>query len=318
MQNLSPTPALLILDKDAESYHTYLRHSGIDAVTVLECRDPQSLPRGAESAELALGPPDLLVQALPHLPNLHWAQSTWAGVEPLLEPGVRRNYLLSAAKGVFGSQMAEYCLCYMLAHERGVIVRARSQAQGQWQHDKPGRLAGKHAVMLGLGSIGSEIALRCRQFGMSTTGVNRSGDTNRIVDRCFPVAELEQAVLTADYLILSLPGTTATRHIVNARVLSRLPAHCVIINVGRGQSIDESALDAALRSGKLGGAVLDVFENEPLPAGHFLWTTPRLHITSHTAAVSHVQDIAPLLVSNLGRLLQGQEPEFLIDWEKGY
>jgi len=97
-----------------------------------------------------------------------------------------------------------------------------------------------------------------------------------------------------------------------------MPQHALVINVGRGQSLDEQALDAALRAGSLGGAVLDVFETEPLPAGHFLWTTPRLQISSHTAAVSYVEDIAPLFVANLRRFLGGQAPDFLVDFERGY
>ncbi len=102
------------------------------------------------------------------------------------------------------------------------------------------------------------------------------------------------------------------------RVLAAMPQHALLINVGRGHSIDEQALDSALRDGSLGGAVLDVFETEPLPKGHFLWSTPGLQITSHTAAVSYVEDIAPLFVTNLKRYLDGGVPDFLVDFERGY
>lgn len=309
---------LLILDRQAAMYHQYIREAGLVDLEVLEASDPLALPPGVEHVQIALGPPDLLAPALSALPALRWAQSTWAGVEPMLNPGLPRNYLLSGVKGVFGRQMAEYCLCYMLAHERGVIERYLSQQRGVWQHDKPGRLAGKHVVLLGLGSIGAEIALRCRQFAMTTTGVTLSGRPSEHVDACFSVGQLPEVAASADYLVMSLPGTPATRHLVDARVLSAMPQHAVVINVGRGQCLDEQALDAALRAGSLGGAVLDVFESEPLPAGHFLWHTPRLQISSHTAAVSYVEDIAPLFVTNLKRFLDGRAPDFLVDFARGY
>ena len=311
-------PKLLILDRQAAIYHQYIREAGLGELEVLEGSDPLALPEGAELAQIALGPPDLLARALPALPALRWAQSTWAGVEPLLNSDLPRNYLLSGVKGIFGKQMAEYCLCYMLAHERRVIERYRSQQLGMWQHDKPGKLAGKHVVLLGLGSIGAEIAVRCQQFGMTTTGVTMSGRPSEHVDACFPVRQLPDVAASADYLVMSLPGTPSTRHLVDAKVLSAMPQHAVLINVGRGQSLDEKALDAALRAGSLGGAVLDVFESEPLPPGHLLWSTPRLQISSHTAAVSYVEDIAPLFMANLERFLGGLAPDFLVDFERGY
>ncbi|MCJ7556712.1 MAG: D-2-hydroxyacid dehydrogenase [Gammaproteobacteria bacterium] len=311
-------PKLLILDRQAAIYHQYIREAGLGDLDVLEASDPGALPLGTEQVHIALGPPDLLAAAIPAMPALRWAQSTWAGVEPLLGPDLPRNYLLSGVKGVFGEQMAEYCLCYMLAHERQVIERYRSQQRGVWQHDKPGRLAGKHAVLLGLGSIGREIAVRCRQFGMATTAVTLSGRSSEHVDACFPVQQLPAVAARADYLVMSLPGTPSTRQLVDAAVLGVMPRHALVINVGRGQCLDEHALDTALRDGSLGGAVLDVFETEPLPRGHFLWSTPRLQISSHTAAVSYVEDIAPLFVANLQRFLAGQVPDFLVDFKRGY
>ena len=309
---------LLILDRQAAIYHQYIRDAGLPDLDVLEACDPRTLPAGVEQVHIALGPPDMLATAIPAMPALRWAQSTWAGVEPLLGPNLPRNYLLSGVKDVFGMQMAEYCLCYMLAHERQVIERDHSRRLGVWQHDKPGKLAGKHVVLLGLGSIGAEIALRCRQFGMKTTGVTLSGRAGKQVDACFPVQKLPEVAASADYLVMSLPGTPATRHLVDARVLAAMPQHALLINVGRGHSIDEQALDSALREGSLGGAVLDVLETEPLPKGHFFWSTPGLQITSHTAAVSYVEDIAPLFVTNLKRYLNGGVPDFLVDFERGY
>jgi phosphoglycerate dehydrogenase-like enzyme len=309
---------LLILDSQADAYNAFLQDAQLPGLEVLLATDPSMLPEGAQLAEVVLAPPGLLIGALPRLTGLRWAQSTWAGVEALLAPGLPRNYLLSGVKGVFGTQMAEYTLCYMLAHERQVIQRFDSQQQGAWDHRMPGKLAGKHAVFLGLGSIGGECALRCRQFGMRTSAVTRSGAQTALADRHFQVAQLARAVTDADYLVMSLPGTPETRHMVDGRVLDALPPHAVIINVGRGESLDEQALVAALEAGKLAGAVLDVFEHEPLPAGHELWNCPGVTITAHTSAVSFVEDIAPLFLANLERYLAGEQPDYLVDFSRGY
>lgn len=309
---------LLILDSQAEAYSQFLKEADLPALEVLLATDASALPGGARNAEVVLAPPGLLIDALPRLPALRWAQSTWAGVEALLAPGLPQNYLLSGVKGVFGPQMAEYTLCYMLAHERQLKQRYESQQEGKWDHRMPGKLAGRHAVFLGLGSIGTECALRCKQFGMQTSAVTLSGKQAGLTDNHFQVEQLTEAVADADYLVMSLPGTAQTRHLVNARVLSAMPPHSVLINVGRGGTLDEQALVAALESGKLAGAVLDVFEQEPLPPGHGLWNCPGVTITAHTSAVSHVEDIAPLFLANLRRYLAGQRPQFLVDFARGY
>jgi phosphoglycerate dehydrogenase-like enzyme len=309
---------VLILDSEADAYHRHLREAGIPAITVLLAGDPARLPEGAESAEVVLAPPGLLIDALPRLKGLRWAQSTWAGVETLLAPELPRDYQLSGVKGVFGQQMAEYTLCYMLAHERQVIERYASQKEKHWDHRIPGSLAGKHAVFLGMGSIGRECALRCLQFGMRISAVTRSGKGSDLADRHFAVEALPSALADADYLVMSLPGTPDTRRLVDAGVLACLPPHAVIINVGRGGTLDEQALMAALKAGRLAGAVLDVFELEPLPEEHGLWSCPGVTITAHTSAVSFVELIAPLFIDNLRRYLDGELPEFLVDFARGY
>ncbi len=309
---------LLILDPQADAYNAFVQNAGLPGLRVLLATDSSNLPDDAALAEVVLASPGLLIAALPRLTRLRWAQSTWAGVEALLAPGLPRNYLLSGVKGVFGKQMAEYTLCYMLAHERQVIQRFDSQQRGAWDHRIPGKLAGKHAVFLGLGSIGAECALRCRQFGMRTSAVTRSGSPSARVDRHFSVEQLAQAVTDADYLVMSLPGTAETRHLVDAPILEALPSHAVIINVGRGMALDEQALVAALEAGQLAGAVLDVFEREPLPTGHALWNCPGVIITAHTSAVSFVEDIAPLFLANLRRYLAGEQPDYLVEFARGY
>ncbi|PYQ92890.1 MAG: hypothetical protein DMF96_31825 [Acidobacteria bacterium] len=121
-----------------------------------------------------------------------------------------------------------------------------------------------------------------------------------------------------DYLVSVVPTTAGTRHIVDAALLGALPPHAIFINPGRGSVVDEPALAAALTDGRLAGAVLDVFQQEPLPPGHVFWRTPNLLITSHTAALSAPEDIAPVFIENYRRLLRREPLLHQVDFELGY
>ena len=121
-----------------------------------------------------------------------------------------------------------------------------------------------------------------------------------------------------DYLVSIMPATKETRHLVDATFLRALPPRAVFVNPGRGGVVDEPALAAALQEGRLAGAVLDVFQAEPLPADHVFWRTPNLLITSHTAALSIPKDIAPLFIDNYRRLLRSEPLKYRVDFELGY
>jgi len=311
-------PVLLILDRDARRYSQYVQEAGLHEMQILLSQDPDALPPGSETAEIILGPPELLARVIPRLPALCWAQSTWAGVEPLLGPDARRDYLLSGIKGVFGSQMAEYVLCYMLVHRQRVLKRHAAQLRHHWDKITPSPLAGQRVLVLGTGSIGQEIALRCGQFGMRVSGVNRSGGPADHFHQVLPISRMHAALSGTDFMVLALPGTDATRGLVDASVLAGLPSHALLINVGRGTTLHTDAVVRSLEQGTLAGAVLDVFETEPLHADDPLWDTPNLLLTAHVSAVSFVEDIAPVFIANLRRYLSGGSPEHLVDFQRGY
>ena len=119
-------------------------------------------------------------------------------------------------------------------------------------------------------------------------------------------------------MVSVMPATAASRHLVDAALLRALPAHAVFVNPGRGGVVDEPALAAALTEGRLAGAVLDVFQEEPLPSGHVFWRTPHLLITAHTAALSVPEDIAPVFIENYRRLLRGEPLKYRVDFDLGY
>ncbi len=312
---------LLILSRHARDYHRLVDAARLPDLEVTSTSDPADAAPRAGEYDLAFGEPSLLRHVLPSMALLRWTQATWAGVEPLLDPALRRDYILTNARGVFGGLMSEYVFTYLLAHERRVFAKHASQAAGRWDPAPPGTLRGRQVGLLGVGTIGAAIARTAKHFGMGVKGYTRASEDSPDVDAWFHGSMDGQRDVFAsdiDYLVAIMPATRDTRHLVDAALLRALPPRAVFVNPGRGGVVDEPALAAALEEGRLAGAVLDVFQEEPLPPGHVFWRTPNLLITSHTAALSDPEDIAPVFIDNYRRLLRGEPLRHQVDFELGY
>jgi phosphoglycerate dehydrogenase-like enzyme len=251
------------------------------------------------------------------MPAVEWVQSTWAGVKPLVALD-KRDYLLTGVKDVFGPQMAEYVLAYLLAHEVRLLRRLDEQRARNWWAGESGTLAGKCLGIMGAGSIGRAIASRARTFDVSVLGLSRSGTERAEFDSVYPLSHLAEFLTKLDYLVSVLPDTPATDRLLNAETLALLPPHALFVNVGRANVVDTDALVEALRRGSLAGAVLDVFDEEPVPGDSPLWDTPNLLMTAHMAAISHPGLIAPIFLENYRRFLSGRDLLYVIDFDRGY
>lgn len=295
-----------------------MQEAGLSNLTIVAASDvADGLARGGDS-NILLGDPARVVQALPHLSNLRWVQLTWAGVEPMLDAALRRDYVLTNIRGVFGPLMSEYVFSYLLAHERKVIARHDAQRAGKWDATLPGTLQGKTIGLVGVGSIGASVAATAKHFGMTVRGYTRSSEDCAHVDRYFHGDDKKAFAAGVDYLVAVLPNTHHTRRIVDATMLGALPSHAVVVNAGRGDTLDQDALVAALTGGRLAAAVLDVFPEEPLPEDHVFWRTPGVHITCHTAAPSFPSDIVGVFADNYRRFERGEALRYQVDFERGY
>lgn len=302
-------PKVLILSRDKDEYRRLI--------------EPVRLPDleisvDANECDIVLGEPKLIRDALPLLAALKWAQSIYAGVEPLVDPDQRHDYILTNARGVFGELMSEYVFGYLLFLEKKILNRIKAQDAKQWQRPESGALRGKTIGLLGVGSIGAHLAGTAKHFGMRVRGFTRESELSGQVDQYFHGDDLLKFVAGLDYLVCVLPRTSDTNQIVEKTVLEALPAHAILINVGRGNAVDESALIEALNEGKLTAAVLDVFEKEPLPEDHPFWTTPNLYMTFHTSAISYPEDLTKLFIENYQLYIQGKPLKHQVDFERGY
>jgi phosphoglycerate dehydrogenase-like enzyme len=309
---------LLILSRHADAYLRLIQAANLPGLSIKAASDIEEGLVSGEDCDIVLGEPSLVSEVIYRLSDLCWVQSTWAGVEPLLSPLLRRDYILTNARGVFGGLMSEYVFAYLLAHERRIVQRHAAQAAGQWDKTPPGTLRGKKIGLMGVGSIGACLARTAKHFGMTVRGYTRASETCADVDAYYHGTVLTAFASELDYLVNVLPNTADTRQIVDAALLAALPPRALFVNVGRGGAVDETALAAALWTGQIAGAVLDVFQEEPLPPEHILWRTPNVWITSHTAAPSIPEDIAQIFLDNYRLLLQGEALRYQVDFERGY
>ncbi len=309
---------LLLLSRHAPAYRALVDAAALPDLEIVSTADPGEALAAARDADVVFGEPSLIVRVLPQLDRVRWVQATWAGVEPLLAPELRHDYALTNARGVFGGLMSEYVFAYLLAHERRLLEKYASQQEGRWDHTPPGSLRGKWFGVLGVGSIGAALARTAKHFGMRVKGYTRASENCPDVDAWYHGDERLAFAADLDYLVCIVPNTRQTRHLVDAALLAALPSRAVFVNPGRGTVVDEPALAAALSGKRLAGAVLDVFQQEPLPPEHVFWRTPNLLITSHTAALSFPQDIAPVFIDNYRRLHRGEPLRYLVDFARGY
>lgn len=254
---------------------------------------------------------------LPELaPNVRWIQATSAGIGQF----VRRfrydqrmpHTTFTTASGVHAQPLAEFCLMAMLMWSRNYWQMRRDQQERVWQRFGATDLVGRTVGIIGVGQIGQAVARLALSFGMVVLGTKRTTTgiepATLYLDELVPVDQLDDLLRRAEYLVLVVPHTDATEQLLGARELALLPPGAVVINIGRGASVDEPALIAALQSGQLGGAALDVFAEEPLPASSPLWSMPNVLISPHSASTSDRENtrLTDLFGENLRRYLNGQ------------
>ncbi len=323
-----PMPKLLILSSDANHYAKLIEQANLPKLDEIILRPGSGqASRPTDNCDIILGEPRLIREHLSQLPNVKWIQSMYAGVERLMDSDLRRDYILTNARGVFGELMSEYVFGYLLAHEKKIFERFKAQQAKKYDRFESGWLRGKTIGLLGVGSIGAHIAGMAKGFGMKAWGFTRESETSTQVDKYFhpsplPSPEGRGGIVEfaegLDYLVVVLPRTDNTNQIVDANLLKALPPHAILINVGRGNAVDEPALVDALAQNKIAGAVLDVTAQEPLPENHPFWTTPNLLLTFHTSAMSYPEDIARLFVENYHLYLEGKPLKHQVDFERGY
>ena len=312
-----PLPSIFIAALNADRFRSIISSELGVSADINAASRKELVQQVYQGEEVVLGRPDFLAQLMDTAPPVRWVQSTWAGVTPLIQHAYR-DYVLTGVKGIFGQQMSEYVLTHLLAHEGRLRQRWQSQQSGLWDNRVSGSLCDKTLGIMGTGSIGAAVAESCAALGVRCTGLNSSGHSHPAFQQVFAPDELTEFLQDADYVLGLLPDLPSTTGLLNARAFESMKKDALLINVGRGNLIVEDDLVHALKTQKIAGAVLDVFQQEPLPADSALWSAPDLTITGHIAAVSRPDDIAGLFLQNYERYCSGQALLHTIDFDKGY
>lgn len=266
---------------------------------------------------------------LKHAARLRWVQSSASSVSTLpLADLASRGIVVTNTRTVQGGPIAEHVMGGMLVLSRRYDRALAAQRERRWIQNElmedacPWSLRGKAMTILGLGSIGREVARRAHAFDMKVTGVRRRFGEPKppFVDRVLGPDGLHEALRGCDVLVIAAPFLASTDRLIGADQLALLNRGALIVNVARGKIIDQAAMIAALESGQLGGAVLDVFDHEPLDSSSPLWTLPNVVITPHTASLrpDHWDDVIDLFSENLRRFARGEGLLNTVDLKAGY
>lgn len=265
---------------------------------------------------------NLPLPAIPAAPRLRFVQLTSAGVESLMPLRDQlRTAAVANARGVSGTLISEYVMMVAAMLHWDMPGVLRNQASRCWQSRNVTPLAGRVLGIVGVGTIGTEIAIRARGAGLVVYGVKRDPSVGaESLDRVFGPDELSAFLPLCDTVVLVLPATAATRGLIGRRELALMKPDAVLVNVARGEVVDEAALGEALAAGRLQGAALDVFAEEPLPDRHPFWDMPNVIVTPHMAGAvaDYAERVFAIFADNLQRVAAGQPIRNRVDLDRGY
>lgn len=296
-----------------------LLRSELEGDTVARVKFDASLAE----AEIVYGlrlPQDVIKKA----PNLKWVQVMSAGVERFLDADMRESQVvLTNVSGIHAIPISEFVIGLMLMFVKDSSTCMDLKQKRKWERISPVVLANKTVGIVGLGSIGQQVARLAKAFGMRVVATRRSareGDRARNVDAMVPSSRLNDLLGESDFVVLSVPFTAETSMLMGESELRSMKQSARLINIARGGIVDEHALIRALREGWIAGAGLDVFANEPLPVDSPLWTLPNVFVSPHVSGTreDYVLAATKLFVDNLHRYLAGKRLRNVVNKVRGY
>lgn len=309
---------LIIVSRDWEIYKSrFETNNELQQHFLLTDAGTTSKQSMLNEANVMIGEPDLTAKCVTQCKELDWLQSTWAGNNKL-QALPKKDYALTGVKGVFGLQMVEYVLSYLLYFSRKVEDFNRLKKSHAWEQLPCKTLSNYSIGIMGLGSIGQELAQRLLQFNMTVNGYSSSRKNIENVNE-YSIHQLSEFLGKSDFVINLLPETNATNGFCNRQFFSLMKQGSIFINAGRGSAVESpECVIEALNNKHLKAAVLDVFDQEPLPNNHPYYSTPDLYITCHTAAISDPHQVFDIFEQNAKRFVNGENLLYKHNFKLGY
>ena len=308
---------VIVISRNQEEYERRLRALNLPDLEILAPRDADSMRQNIERANILLANPPLAKNYINDAKNVKWMQSTYAGVDAMNAKGLRKDYVLTNIREVYGPPLAEYTFAYILAFRKEISENRAYQKEHVWKQRLAGMISGQTLCVVGAGSIGKEIAKIGKAFGMRTIGYRSTNEPVEFFDEIY-TGDLQKCVAFGDYVVSVLPNTKDTDDIFSAEVFASMKNTAVFINIGRGNAVNIPDLLAALKEKKIAKAVLDVFKEEPLPADNPLWSMENMHVTPHMAGYIFTEREFEIFSENFRRFCAGEELMYRVDFAKGY
>lgn len=303
---------LVVFVNDAETYKKALQQK-FPEVTIHAAVTEEQLAQVVEEMDILLAfriSDKMAARAV----RLKWAQSLGTGVDYIANnPSLSKEVLITSTRGIHGPQMSEMAFLLMLSLSRDLPRMVRNQDKAAWEKPPTKLLYRKHVGILGLGVIGEEIARKCKAFGMTVYGIDIIEKERESIDYFFRPEDISKVAAKVDYFIAVAPNTPQTYHIINKDVIAAMKPSSFLINIGRGELLDDEALIEALNSGRIAGAALDAFTREPLPPDHPFWKTKNLIVTPHVGGQSdtYAEQALSIFEENLRRFLRGERKDLI-------
>jgi phosphoglycerate dehydrogenase-like enzyme len=264
----------------------------------------------------------VLRQLLRDHPAIRWVAAQNAGIDALMVPEiVERGIAVTRVRHVHDTYVGEFAMTCLLALAKGLPEIVRANERHEWLEFQPARVSGQTVVVVGYGEIGRAVARRARGFDMRVLGVRAHPQPDDLANDVWGADRLDDALAEADHVVVVLPGGAGRRHLIAEPQLRRLRKHAFLVNVGRGETVDYDALDRVLREEGFAGALLDVFEQEPLPKESPLWSNPRVLVSGHLAGIrsgTPSEAVLDQLVDNMARFTRGEPLLNTVDVTRGY
>ncbi len=288
-------------------------------LNLLICRDEAAIANVVKDAEIIFAGHTFPMHAISRAKRLQWIQAMGAGVENFVRSkAIPPHVTLTKIRGLFGSIMAEYVLGYMLALTQRMEEVFENKRKKQWAPFLVESIRSKTVGVMGLGSVGSTLAYRIHLAGAKVIGLVEQERALPYVERVYLLTEMDAFLQEVDFLVLALPLTDRTEGILGDREFAQMKQSAYLINVARGPLVQEGALLDALSQERIAGAVLDVFDEEPLPANHPLWEAENVVLTPHISGPSLPEETTKIFLRNLKRFEEGKTLEGVVDISKGY
>lgn len=317
---MMPSINILVLNRLGEKELASIKDTAPDANIVLA--KPDQAADYIEDADILVTWGHLDIRGhLPKAARLKWIHALSAGVDRLLAPELAQSdIILTNSRGIHGIPMAEHVIALILAFSRGLPQAFCNQQKKLWQRMKTDEIYDKTIGIVGLGSIGREIAKRAKALGLKVLATKRTQTTELFVNNLYTPDQLDLLLAASDYVVVTLPLTEKTAGMFTMDTFKTMKKSAYFINVSRGRIVHEADLAAALENGIIRGAGLDVFETEPLPETSPLWNMENVIITPHVAALSpfYMERAIKLFIENLSKYLHNADMLNVIDKEKGY